>query len=1016
MEIKESKESFLEEIKKLPGQKVIELKNTSGIIIDIEEVEYKIFKLTLQIEGKIYSGIYKIYDKFNEVQKNNRIYLFRIELIKKERNIFLYSFSYCEQIKKEDINIVVKKEDIDIYDLNPPSLIETITKNSGIIYKSDIFIYKQKPKEFVLIPILEEKEFIVNNSNDNEFQKFILENELKNDSLIFIENYLLDKNSISFNYVTLFNIVKLEYLDEYFKKKFKLDYENKNIIYYKINSRNAYNFVLLKIIDIQDKYILGIDYFLNIYKIFKNTEKIKDIQNVYTILFIKGFSTSIEDSFFLLSLKENSYVYIFDNNFCDLFLNDLTVLNLNFIDFNDNLKTNYFNQIGFDTDYFSFEISKKCENIILIQKFNFNNNFYPFSIKLINNKEIHIFQFILYFGLLNNINCLINYYGKETYGYEYFYFNFTYDLPEFQNIQIEEKKYLIEKSDHFNSKARKRFILLNYYDIENTKIYKDKIIEEKKQKEKINKQEGNKDKNEIIINVYNLKDFLNDEDDNNLEIITHDSILYCFYYEKEKKRLLGIYDIKEINNNIPIQKDNFKLKKEYKIFYNFLKIMGDINIDDEKKKEYLKSIKKYNNDSDIKNLVNNYDIDFSNINYENYLIIINICLFYYYNQTPSKNYLIREFKSKFKLLKNSNISYNNKIRIMRFICREIVDENRKMNLLLMDALENDSSYKIAINYNINMINNLNEKSKLYIPFLQLYSFILYNYFINSYSYTLSLEPLILTKKHLLSSYDNFIFTYKEEEKDDFITLAFQHRNNDVTAINEYDLFPLNKFYDSDIIKGNNYAVPISLELLPKRNGHSKKSKKTKRNLTPLYFYTKKKIIRADKDYQALDNLTKQPKGEAGLLVEYFIRYKKKSLIKELRYNCTLGNIINNANLFTGKNFKELANEVKNNKKENKLTQTQLLSEKCLNMNKIKITTKKNDINPNLEKAPAKESLEYYEKNYLMNGKVFVYPYSIPVDYIPYGEKKSKISVGRIKYLEKYQNAIIKGRKSHYGQD
>ena len=1013
MEIKESKESFLEEIKKLTGQKIIYLENTSGIIIDIEEVEYKIFKLTLQIEGKIYTGIYKQYDNLNEVQKNNRIKLFMIELIKKERNIFLYSSGHCEQIKKEDINIVAKKEDIDIYDLNPPSLIETITKNSGIIYKSDIFIYKQKTKEFALIPILEEKEFIVNNSNENEFKKFILENKLKNDSLIFIENYLLDKNNISFNYVTLFNMIKLEYLDEYFKKKFKLDYKNKNIIYYKINSKNVYNFALLKIIDIQDEYILGIDYFLNIYKIFKNTEKIKDIQDVYTILFIKDFSTSIEDSFFLLSLKENSYVYIFDNNFCDLFLNDLTVLNLNFIDFNDDLKTNYFNQIGFDTDNFSFEISKKYENIILIQKFNFNNNFYPFSIKLINNKEIHSFQFILYFGLLNNINCLVNYFGKETYGYEYFYFNFTYDLPEFQSIQIEKKKYLIEKSDHFNSKARKRFILLNYYDIENTKIYKDKIIEKKKkQDEKINKQEENKGKNDIIMNVYDLKDFLDDED----EIISHDSILYCFFYEKEKKKLLGIYEIKEINNNIPIQKDNLKLKKEYKIFYNFLKIMGDINIDVEKKEEYLKSIKKYNNDLDIKQLVNNYDIDFSNINYENYLIFINICLFYYYNQTPSKNYLIREFKSKFELLKKSNISYNIKIRIMRFICREIIiNGNRNMNLLLMDDLENDSSYKIAINYNINMINNLNEKSKLYIPFLQLDSYILYNYFINSYSYTLSLEPLILTKKHLLSSYDNFIFTYKEKEKDNFITLAFQHTYNDVTAINEFGLFPSNNIYDSYMIKGNNYAVPISLELLHERNGHSKKSQKNKRNLTPLYFYTKKKIIRADKDYQELDDLTKQPKGEAGLLVEYFIRYKKKSLIKELKYNCTLGNIIKNTNLFIGKNFKELANEVKNNKQENKSTQTQLLSETCLSMNKVKITTKKNDINPYLEKAPAEESLEYYEKNYLMNGKIFVYPYSIPVDYKPYGEKKSKISVGKIKYLEKYQNAIIKGRKSHYGQ-
>ena len=514
------------------------------------------------------------------------------------------------------------------------------------------------------------------------------------------------------------------------------------------------------------------------------------------------------------------------------------------------------------------------------------------------------------------------------------------------------------------------------------------------------------------MNVYNLEDFLNDENDNNLEIINHDSILYCFFYEKEKKKLLGIYDIKEINNNFPIQKDNFKLKEEYKIFYNFLEIMGNKNVNKEQKKEYLESIEKYNKDSDIEQLVNNYDIDFSNINYENYIIFINMSLFYYYNQTPSKNYLIREFKTKFKLLKKINISYNVKIRIMRFICREsckIIDGDRKIHLLFMDDLEDDSSYKIAINYNINMINNLNEKSKLYIPFLQLDSFILYNYYINSYSYTLSVEPLILTKKHLLSSYDNFIFIYKEEEKDNFITLAYQHTYNDVTAINEYGLFPLKIICDSDMIKGNNYAVPISLELLNERNGHSKKNKKSKRNLKPLYFYTKKKIVIADKDYQSIDALTNESKGEAGLLVEYFIRYKKKSLFKELRNNCTLGNIINNVNLFTGKNFEELANEIKNNEEENKSKQTQPLPERYLNI------TKKNDINPSLEKAPSKESLEYYEKNYLING-IFVYPYSIPVDYIPFGEKKSKIPEGKIKYLEKYKNAIIKGRKLHYGED
>ena len=66
---------------------------------------------------------------------------------------------------------------------------------------------------------------------------------------------------------------------------------------------------------------------------------------------------------------------------------------------------------------------------------------------------------------------MINYYNKESYGYEYFYFNFNYDLPKNKVISIKEKENNINYYDNFDSKARKRFIILNYYDNENTKKY-----------------------------------------------------------------------------------------------------------------------------------------------------------------------------------------------------------------------------------------------------------------------------------------------------------------------------------------------------------------------------------------------------------------------------------------------------------------------------------------------------------------------------------------------------------------
>ena len=118
-------------------------------------------------------------------------------------------------------------------------------------------------------------------------------------------------------------------------------------------------------------------------------------------------------------------------------------------------------------------------------------------------------------------------------------------------------------------------------------------------------------------------------------------------------------------------------------------------------------------------------------------------------------------------------------------------------------------------------------------------------------------------------------------------------------------------------------MPISAELLHERNGHSKKAKKNKRSQSPLYFYTKTNLKIVDENYQEIiednkDKSIKNPKGEAGLLVEYFVRYKTKNLMSNLKTNFNLGNIINDVKYFTSPNFKDLYEEI------NKLEEKKLL--------------------------------------------------------------------------------------------
>ena len=94
--------NFLEIMKKFQSEKVIKLFNTQGIIKDIEEVEYKIFKLSIKINNNNYQGIYiKSIEENDEFEINDIIEFYRLNIIKKKRNIYLYLSFYPKDKNKK---------------------------------------------------------------------------------------------------------------------------------------------------------------------------------------------------------------------------------------------------------------------------------------------------------------------------------------------------------------------------------------------------------------------------------------------------------------------------------------------------------------------------------------------------------------------------------------------------------------------------------------------------------------------------------------------------------------------------------------------------------------------------------------------------------------------------------------------------------------------------------------------------------------------------------------------------
>jgi len=352
---------------------------------------------------------------------------------------------------------------------------------------------------------------------------------------------------------------------------------------------------------------------------------------------------------------------------------------------------------------------------------------------------------------------------------------------------------------------------------------------------------------------------------------------------------------------------------------------------------------------------------------------------------------------------------------MRFTCKECFNcetDKKTFKLYLLNSLPDDSVYKLAFDYNKKIINDLREQSELYFPFLQMDNYILFNYYVNSNSYTLSMEPLIVTKNHLLSLYEPFIFlSFEANTVNNKIRISSQCTKNNITMINEYGLFG-GKFASAIYENNKNLVIPISLELLHEKNGHSKRMHKNKRNKNPIYFFEKNNLIKLEESKQRIIG----EEEESGRIVEYFIKYDNNNFVDELRKNFIYGDIINNTKYFTNNSFKELYEKMNNilSISKNSKINAKLNQSNCLINDEMEKNVEEKTERINIFEEFDKTKLEYYEKRYLVRGKYFAYPDSIPFIY-PSKNGSYDIPKGLKDYLDKYEKQIEEGRKWHYGQ-
>ena len=801
------------------------------------------------------------------------------------------------------------------------------------------FLIKNYPKE---VNILQEKQIIINIIKIN-FEMYC---KIDNDSNIKNSFEELNKNIFKKKSV-------MEMIIELFKFLLK---------FYKINNDNLNNYTNLliflyeyasneidnkKYIESENNNIKDKSIFITYGKIFEKDNNNLVILNDYDkIIFINDEEHIIKNEdenkfmiFSFLQLMQYNEKYIYykttkytkvQNENINEEINKKILIKLNCIDYKD---INIYNKIRITC---SNSFSKDIDNKVIYFTFyepKFSQEYFPQKIQLYSEKNIYNFVILILKGYCNEINMFLNTDGG--YAYEYYYISKDWKyLPNYKKIKIDNNNYLLKKLWNYETTNRKKITFVNIPIQEEI----EKTVENKNSFLKIYKCG---EKHEIEYGTFLL---------NNLNI-----------YQKQKvemnKEFINFSQnlIDDVKNYI---KDKINLDYLYKTYlFNYKN-----QFDEELKEDY--RLYYFPNDEEL-------------FNYFNKLCIWNIFI-------KIKNHNLKclfvTYFDLFEEINKADLNFTDKIILLITLVRRALENELtifpKIKFFNKNNIDNDA-YTKAFYFHLDLIESLNEKSKLVIPFLQLNSYIMDKiltkneindiksskiHIINSSkeseeikkfeiekienenlkimpAYTISMLSVNTIKKHLKNTMKPYCLIFGLHSNRCF--LASVKKDNCIICFNEEEIVGKNyyisnlnlndysKYYKPDNI--DDYAFIINILFLHENSSHNKEKVININVESPIIYLNENYLT----DIIVFDNINNE--GEAGYFVESFIG--SREVINGLTNpDNKLGSLLIKE-LFNQENFDELLGEFrfKTNKFEDNsiLTNYRLLDDDKINKNKTK---------------------------------------------------------------------------------
>ena len=635
--------------------------------------------------------------------------------------------------------------------------------------------------------------------------------------------------------------------------------------------------IIGKVILIEDDKIYLLTPYLNKIIIISNIGKFFQNIHYYQYIYIYYIRFKLKDeNIIYFTLTDFTSVKIIENNIIELNkINSKVCIKLKILDFFEENDKIQIKNIGIQLEEKNIKIIELNKEIIyFIYETNENEyDYFPQKIYLydIYDSFPHILKFFVYKGFFNEANLFIR--NKLGLAYEFLYFSLDNKLPnEIEIIQKQNKKLKVKNFHSFNSQTRKSIIFINLPPQNNIDLGYDASF--------------------LTIYLCNSKEiklygnFCLDS----IKIIKKND-----YHFNPIVKIL-IYEIyNDFNSNLTIA----NLKQKY-IYFNKI-------INEKLKKEFKQNFHLFN-----------YPNEKYTLNYFNSLCLWN--LFYYINENNGDNNCILDYINLYKkILDKKELNYVDKSLILISFVNRIFESKivfKSPKLFFYDELDNDNPYKMAYNFQFEIIEKLKEQSCLFLPFLFIDSYNMNCIYNKDYNfkkgylsaYSLSMLPLEIIKAYLKRKIKNYFFILEKGENDDRKYYSSIHKFNFVVTYNENIILKNSKIrniYDCGklcyIEDKKNLAFIINLENLCQNFSHNKEEIINNEIYPTLFFnnnYQLSKIYHYDKDNYR----------ENGRLLEVFIA--EKSLINEMKKTqYEMGKFLD-VKYFIDKNFNGLIEEFK----------------------------------------------------------------------------------------------------------